>query len=101
MLNNTGVQLYFFEVQRVTALKLFFHFGIALFQVGICGYWAHLLRQRTLRVGNQPAENRPRARALKALRRHRLVAVGTDPIVRRDKCPAMRAHAARFHLDLF
>jgi len=48
-LNNSGVQLYFFEVKTVTALKLFFHFGIALVQVGICGYWAHLLRQRTLR----------------------------------------------------
>ena len=53
MLTNSGVELYFFEVQRVTALKLFFHFGIALFQVGICGYWAHLLRQRTLRDHRQ------------------------------------------------
>src|SRR4030095_11497607 len=43
-----GVQLYFFEVPTVTTLKLFFHFGIALTQTGICGYWAHLLRQRTL-----------------------------------------------------
>jgi len=49
LLTNSGVQLYFFEVPRVTALKLFFHFGIALVQVGICGYWAHLLRQRTLK----------------------------------------------------
>jgi signal transduction histidine kinase/CheY-like chemotaxis protein len=49
LLTNSGVELYFFEVQRVTTLKLFFHFGIALFQVGICGYWAHLLRERTLR----------------------------------------------------
>jgi signal transduction histidine kinase/DNA-binding response OmpR family regulator len=48
VLHNSGVQLYFFEVKTVTTLKLFFHFGIALFQVGICGYWAHLLRQRTL-----------------------------------------------------
>ena len=53
MLTNSGVELYFFEVQRVTALKLFFHFGIALFQVGICGYWAHLLRQRTLQDHRQ------------------------------------------------
>ena len=53
MLTNSGVELYFFEVPRVTALKLFFHFAIALFQVGICGYWAHLLRQRTLRDHRQ------------------------------------------------
>jgi len=53
MLTNSGVQLYFFDVQRVTTLKLFFHFAIALFQVGICGYWAHLLRQRTLRDHRQ------------------------------------------------
>ena len=56
LLTNSGVQLYFFEVQRVTTLKLFFHFGIALFQVGICGYWAHLLRQRTLRDQRQRLE---------------------------------------------
>jgi signal transduction histidine kinase/CheY-like chemotaxis protein len=56
LLTNSGVQLYFFEVPRVTALKLFFHFGIALFQVGICGYWAHLLRQRTLRDHRQRLE---------------------------------------------
>ena len=53
LLTNSGVELYFFEVQRVTTLKLFFHFGIALFQVGICGYWAHLLRERTLRDHRQ------------------------------------------------
>ena len=53
MLTNSGVELYFFEVPRVTTLKLFFHFGIALFQVGICGYWAHLLRERTLRDHRQ------------------------------------------------
>jgi signal transduction histidine kinase len=35
------------------SLKLFFHFGIALFQVGVCGYWAHLLRERTLRDHRQ------------------------------------------------
>jgi signal transduction histidine kinase/DNA-binding response OmpR family regulator len=56
LLTNSGVQLYFFEVPRVTTLKLFFHFGIALFQVGICGYWAHLLRQRTLRDYRQRIE---------------------------------------------
>ena len=53
VLTNSGVQLYFFDVPRVTTLKLFFHFGIALVQVGICGYWAHLLRQRTL-AGSPP-----------------------------------------------
>jgi signal transduction histidine kinase/DNA-binding response OmpR family regulator len=48
LLNNSGVQVDFFEVTYVTSLKLFFHFSIALFQVALCGYWAHLLRQRTL-----------------------------------------------------
>jgi signal transduction histidine kinase/CheY-like chemotaxis protein len=48
LLHNSGVQLSFFDVSYVTATKLFFHFSIALVQVGICGYWAHLLRQRTL-----------------------------------------------------
>jgi signal transduction histidine kinase/DNA-binding response OmpR family regulator len=48
ILHNTGVELYFFDVSYVTTMKLFFHFGIALVQVGICGYWAHLLRERTL-----------------------------------------------------
>ena len=48
LLHNSGVQLSFFEVNDVTTMKLFFHFGIALFQVGVCGYCAHLLRQRTL-----------------------------------------------------
>jgi signal transduction histidine kinase/CheY-like chemotaxis protein len=56
VLHNSGVQLYFFEVTTVTSMKLFFHFGIALFQVGICGYWAHLLRQRTLRDHRQRIE---------------------------------------------
>jgi two-component system sensor histidine kinase/response regulator len=53
ILHNSGVELYFFEVKYVTTLKLFFHFSIALFQVGICGYWAHLLRQRTLQDHRQ------------------------------------------------
>jgi PAS domain S-box-containing protein len=48
VLHNSGVQLYFFEDPFIGVTKLFFHFGIAIVQVGICGYWAHLLRQQTL-----------------------------------------------------
>ena len=48
LLHNSGVQLYFFEQPYIGAMKLFFHFAIALFQVGVCGYWAFLLRTRTL-----------------------------------------------------
>src|SRR5439155_22633 len=48
LLTNSGVQLYFFEQPYIGPLKLFFHFGIAIVQVALCGYWAHLLRARTL-----------------------------------------------------
>ncbi len=48
LLHNSGTQLYFFEEDYVGFTKLFFHFGIALVQVGVASYWAHLLRKRTL-----------------------------------------------------
>lgn len=48
LLHNTGVNLYFFEDPYIGFRKLFFHFGIAIVHVGICGYWAHLKRSQTI-----------------------------------------------------
>ena len=47
LLTNSGEQLYFFEEPYVGVVKLCFHFGIVATQVGICGYWAYLMRRRT------------------------------------------------------
>lgn len=49
VLHNMGVKLFFFEDPYISALKLTFHFGIAIFHVAICGFWAHDLRLRTLK----------------------------------------------------
>ncbi len=48
-LHNSGVNLFFFEQPRISFVKLFFHFGIALVHVGLCGYWAVMNRRQTLR----------------------------------------------------
>jgi serine phosphatase RsbU (regulator of sigma subunit) len=48
LLQNTGVALYFFPEDYVGFRKLFFHFGIAIVQVVICGMWCHFVRKRTL-----------------------------------------------------
>lgn len=48
VLHNSGVQLYFFEDAYVGFVKLFFHFGIAVMQVTLCGVWAHSLRRQAL-----------------------------------------------------
>ena len=47
-LTNSGINLFFFPESYITFTKLFFHFGIAIVQVSICGYWAVLLRRQTL-----------------------------------------------------
>ena len=47
-LHNAGYPVHFFPEPYVGFTKLFYHFGIALVQVAICGYWAHLLREQTL-----------------------------------------------------
>jgi len=47
-LHNAGYPVHFFPEPYVGFTKLLFHFGIALVQVAICGYWAHLLREQTL-----------------------------------------------------
>ncbi len=49
VLTNSGQQLFFFEDPYIGPTKLFFHFGIALAQTIICGYWAYLLRRQTLK----------------------------------------------------
>jgi PAS domain S-box-containing protein len=48
LLQNSGVNLYFFPDRFIGWTKLFFHFGIAIFQVVLCGWWAVSLRQRAL-----------------------------------------------------
>jgi signal transduction histidine kinase len=48
ILENSGVEMNFFE-GPVGFWKLFFHFGIALFQVAVCSFWACRLRHDTLR----------------------------------------------------
>ena len=55
-LHNQGMQLHFFPEPHVSFTKLFFHFGIALVQVAVCGYWAWLLRQQTLQEARQRVE---------------------------------------------
>jgi PAS domain S-box-containing protein len=47
-LHDAGYPVHFFPEAHVGFTKLFYHFGIAIVQVGICGYWAHLLRTQTL-----------------------------------------------------
>lgn len=47
-LHNSGVPVHFFPEEHVGVSKLFFHFGIALVHVSLCGYWALLLKAQTL-----------------------------------------------------
>jgi two-component system, sensor histidine kinase and response regulator len=48
LLQNAGVNLYFFEDSFIGFRKLFFHFGIAILHVVLCGVWAHYLRRQAL-----------------------------------------------------
>jgi PAS domain S-box-containing protein len=48
ILQNSGVTLYFFPDPYIGLTKLCFHFGIAVLQVVLCGWWAVSLRQRAL-----------------------------------------------------
>lgn len=48
VLQNTGSRLYFFPEDYIGIQKLFFHFGIAIVQVVICGMWTHFVRRQTL-----------------------------------------------------
>ncbi len=48
VLQNSGVNLYFFPDSYIGVFKLFWHFGIAILQVVLCGWWAVSLRQQAL-----------------------------------------------------
>jgi two-component system sensor histidine kinase HydH len=48
ILHNSGSQVYFFPELYVSFTKLFFHFGIAILQVALCGSWAVFLRHQAL-----------------------------------------------------
>ncbi len=56
ILTYRGIELSYFGRDEVDIQKFVFHFGIALGQVGICSYWAVLLRQQTLREAYQQAQ---------------------------------------------
>lgn len=55
-LQNSRVQLHIFSDTRVETQKLVFHFGIILFQAGICTYWTILQRRRRLESESQHIE---------------------------------------------
>jgi signal transduction histidine kinase len=48
VLQNSGAQVYFFPDAYVSFAKLFFHSGIVVMQVMICGFWAIFLRRQAL-----------------------------------------------------
>jgi signal transduction histidine kinase len=47
-LHNIGSDIYFFTDPYIDFTKLFFHFGIALGHVAICGYWAARLKRQSI-----------------------------------------------------
>jgi signal transduction histidine kinase/ActR/RegA family two-component response regulator/type IV secretory pathway TrbD component len=53
LLTNSGVNMFFFPESFVGFTKLFFHFGIALAHVGICGLWAGIRQNQILRDARQ------------------------------------------------
>jgi signal transduction histidine kinase/ActR/RegA family two-component response regulator len=74
LLHNAGYQLYFFEVDSITFMRLVFHFGIASAHVGVCGYWAVLLRRETLSDAGQRERLREQREALAEARDQALAA---------------------------
>jgi signal transduction histidine kinase/ActR/RegA family two-component response regulator len=58
ILHNAGAPLFFFPESYVGITKLFFHFGIAIVHVGVCGAWAVLKRRQTLIFARQEADLR-------------------------------------------
>jgi signal transduction histidine kinase/ActR/RegA family two-component response regulator len=74
LLHNAGYQLYFFEVDYITALRLVFHFGIAIVHVGVCGYWTVLLRRETLTDAGQRQRLRDQSAELEEARDQALAA---------------------------
>jgi signal transduction histidine kinase/ActR/RegA family two-component response regulator len=55
-LHNQGAPLYFFPEAYVGLTKLFFHFGIAVSHVFLCGIWAAMIRRQTLQAARQQAD---------------------------------------------
>ncbi len=58
ILHNTGSPGFFFAESYVSFTKLFFHFGIGLLHVGICGCWAVLMRRQTLQFARHETDLR-------------------------------------------
>jgi hypothetical protein len=48
VLYYTGMPTYLFEDDHITAPKVVSRVGIGLIHLGVCAYWAHLTRKRTL-----------------------------------------------------
>jgi signal transduction histidine kinase/CheY-like chemotaxis protein len=53
VLTNSGVNMFFFPESVVSFTKLFFHFGIALAHVGICGAWAGIRQNQIIKDARQ------------------------------------------------
>ena len=53
LLTNSGVNMFFFPESFVSFTKLFFHFGIALAHVGICGTWAGIRQNQIIKDARQ------------------------------------------------
>jgi signal transduction histidine kinase/ActR/RegA family two-component response regulator len=58
ILHNTGMQVNFYSETYVGITKLFFHFGLALLHVAICGCWAVLMKRQTLQFARHEADLR-------------------------------------------
>ena len=56
VLHNEGVNVFFFEDEYIGLTKLGFHFGIAIFHVGLCNLSAVMLRRQTLQDARTRAE---------------------------------------------
>jgi signal transduction histidine kinase/ActR/RegA family two-component response regulator len=74
LLHNAGYRLFFFEVDYITVLRLVFHFGIAMMHVGVCGYWAVLLRRETLTDAGQRQQLKAQSEELAETRDQALAA---------------------------
>jgi diguanylate cyclase (GGDEF)-like protein/PAS domain S-box-containing protein len=69
----------FFEPDRVTLLKITFHFGIILVQAAVASHWAEVLRRRTLRDADASRRLHAQTEALVASeRRFRTVVESID-----------------------
>jgi signal transduction histidine kinase len=53
LLTNSGVNMFFFPESYISFTKLFFHFGIALAHVGICGTWAGIRQNQIIKDARQ------------------------------------------------